>query len=427
MKVIKFLLLFLVFVLFGFQVVQRSFGVFPQEKLIDVWDSTKCPVLTKDSYNKRAFQAVFEKYIEEKMGFRPTLIRLRNQFDYSVFNYTEANWVVIGKRGMLFTEPSIKNYLGISFKGEVQIKNEITRLKIIQDELKKHKVDFLLIFAPGKATFFHELIPDHFKQRPISNYQYYVKTLSGSGINFIDMNAWFRKLKGKTRYPLYPLNGSHWSSYGISLAADSMFRYIEKLKNIELPEFWCDQVKVSDSMRYVDNDIGELMNLSSPLKQQPMAYLHFSYKKERKTRPKVISIGDSYWLGFSKLRITENVFTCDNFWNYFRIVMVNNNMTGVVADVDIKKELFSQDLVILIVTESNYHAFPFGFIDGFFEKCMPDSPEVLQMLIEKYIVMIKNNPTWYQFVVDKARTHGHSIDEQLKMDAQYMIDQEQKK
>jgi len=427
MKVIKYLLLFFVFILFGLHVIQQKFHIFHQESLIGVSDSTKRPALTKGSYYHRKFQPVFQKYVEEKMGFRPAFIKLRNQFDYAVFNYTEAPGVVIGKKGMLFIESYIQNCRGSVFKGEEPIKNEVRRLRMIQDELKRHNVDFLLIFAPGKATFYSELIPDHYKQRPVTNYQTYLKTLSGSGIHFIDMNAWFRALKGKTPYPLYPLNGTHWTSYGISIAADTMFRYIEKLRNINLPEFRWDRVTLSDSMRYADNDIGELMNLWRPVKQLPMPYMHFTYNQEGKTRPRVISIGDSYWWGFTYTGITANVFAKDYYWFYFRDIMENEKKTGLVANVNLKEQIFSQDLVILMVTEATYQLFPYGFIESFFKSCMPVTSEVRQMKIEEYMVKIKNDPSWYQSVVEKARANGHSIKEQLNLDAQYMVDQEEKK
>lgn len=427
MKVIKYLLFIFVFVLFGLHIVQQTFHVFHQVSLTGGGDTTKRPVFRWDYYYYRGFQPVFQKYAEEKMGFRSTFVKLRNQLDYSVFKYTEAPGVVIGKNGMLFIESYIQNCRGSVFKGEGQIKHEVSQLRMIQDELKRHKVDFLLIFAPGKATFYSEMIPDHYKQRPVTNYQCYIKALAGSGINFIDMNAWFHKLKGKTKYPLYPLNGTHWSCYGIGLAADSMFRYTEKLRNIDLPDFSWDQVTISDSMRYADNDVGVLMNLWWPLKNIPMPYPHFIYKQEGKTRPKVISVGDSYWWGFTYTGITANVFVKDHYWFYFRDIMENEQKTGLVDNVDLKEQLFSQEMVILMVTEATYQLFPYGFCEKFYEKCMPASLELLQRKLEKYIFKIRSNPAWYQSVAEKARVNGRNIDEQVKMDAQFMIELEKKK
>ena len=427
MKVIKYLLLFSVFILLGFHAVQRAFKIYPQPPLIGVADTTKRPAFTLNSYYYRGFQPGYEKYTEEKMGFRTTLIKLRNQLDYSVFNYTEAPGVVIGKNGELYIESYIQNYTGAVYKGEDLTRKDVRRLKMIQDELKKHNVDFLLVFAPGKASFYPEDIPDHYRKRPVSNYKSYIRALQGSEINFIDMNAWFLRMKGKTKYPLYPLNGTHWSCYGIGLAADSLFRYIEKLRHIDLPDFSWDQVTVSDSMRYADNDVGELMNLWKPIKPIPMPYPHFVYKHDGKTRPRVISIGDSYWWGFTYTGISANVFAKDNYWFYFRDIMDNEKKTGLVANMDLKEQLFSQDMVILMVTEATFQLFPYGFTDAFFENCMPASAEVLEAKLTHYIEKIKNDPAWYKSVEEKAKTNGNTIEVQLKLDARYMIDQEKKK
>jgi len=423
----KYFLLFFLFAVFGFQIAQQSFSVFPKQPLNDVYDTTKLPVYSKDIYFNGQYQPGLEKYLEEKMGFRGILIRMRNQLDYSLFGYTANPDIIIGKGGMLFMGANIRNYSGCYLVDENQVKNNIKRLKLIQDDLEKHNVGFLLIFAPGKATYYAERIPDNYWIRPVNNYKNYIKALSGSGLNFIDMNAWFLKMKGKTKYPLYPLNGSHWNSYGIYLAADSMFRYIEKLKKIDLPEFWFDKVTMSDSMRFKDNDIGKLLNLTYPLKQEKMPYFHFCYNKEGKTRPKVLSIGDSYWLGFSQTGITENVFSDDHLWYYFKVDVINDNSHGDLVKSNIKNMLYKQDMVILIATESNFFDFPFGFVDSFFEQCLPSSAEAIDIKLENCINMIKSNKKWYDLIVEKARKNGRTVDDQLRRDAQYTLDQLNKK
>jgi len=59
--------------------------------------------------------------MSKKNGFRPAFIKLRNQFDYAVFNYTEAPGVVIGKKGMLSLNP-IFRIAGIRIQGEEPLK-----------------------------------------------------------------------------------------------------------------------------------------------------------------------------------------------------------------------------------------------------------------------------------------------------------------
>jgi len=427
MRLLRYTPLVLVFSFVLLQALQQGYKIIQQAPLLGIADTTKRPPLSASSYFNHRFQPSFEKYLEEQMGFRPALIRTRNQIDYTVFHHSSAPGVVIGKNRQLFIESYVQNARGLVFRGEEEIIRIVRRIGIIQDELHKHNVDFLLIFAPGKASFYDDHVPSCYARRPVTNYSCYLEHLNGSGIHFIDMNAWFRGLQGKTPYPLYPLNGTHWSSYGIALASDSLFRYIEDLRNIDLPDFGWDTVFMSDSMQYTDYDIGELMNLWRPVPNDPMPYPRFQYHQEGKVRPKVVAIGDSYWWGFTYSGTTANVFERDVYWFYLKDIYVNNYRSGSVIDLDLKETLFSQDLVILMVTEATFQLFPYGFTDLFFEKCLPDHPEYKKIRHEQVIEKIRKDPGWLLSVKDKARKYRRPLEDQIRMDAQFMLDQEQQK
>lgn len=253
----------------------------------------------------------------------------------------------------------------------------------------------------------------------------YVRAFEGSGVNFIDMNKWFLAMKGKSKYPLFPPNSTHWSSYGIALAADSLVHYIEKIRKIDLPHISWEKITLSHSMRYVENELGDLLNLWWPLPTPPTYYPDFIFDMNEKTRPKVITIGDSYWWGFSENQIPQHEFTNDNFWLYFETIRVNKINSGMVKDVDLKEQLFNQDVIILFATESNYQVFPFGFLEQFYRKCLPSSPESRQVKLERYIDDIRNNRDWFKSIVEKAIHNGCSVNEQLRLDAQFMVDKEQ--
>ena len=90
------------------------------------------------------------------------LIRLKNQVDYSLFNYTQSGGVVIGEERCLFLKSYINNYCGIEFQGVRRIDFEVKRLALVGQELKKKNVDLVLILAPGKATLNQELIPSRY-------------------------------------------------------------------------------------------------------------------------------------------------------------------------------------------------------------------------------------------------------------------------
>lgn len=424
-KTAKHIILVLILGVLVFPSVQNTIIPIPPSVLQGVDPPDSVPDFPWKTWYNAEERSDYNKAVEENVGLRSYLIKLRNQVDFSLLNFTEAPGVVIGKEGCLFIESYINNYTGLTFKGTAKIDYEISKLEAIQFELKKRNIDFLLVFAPGKATFNAENIPDRYKMKPMSNYGYYTKRIARSGINFIDMNGWFKKMKNKTSYPLYSKGGVHWTSYGVGLAADSMFRYIEKLRNIDLPEFGWDQVEVSDSLRYSDNDACELMNLFFPPYYGPMPYPKFRYDANGKTRPHVMTIGDSYWWGFASTGITENVFSQDNYWFYNKVIFLNGKKINSVSDVSLKEEINKQDLLIMIVTEATYELFPYGFIEAFFTRYLSYWEADKSILMEIKTEEIKQNPQWYQSIVEKAEKNKIPVEEQLKRDVQYLVEQQE--
>jgi hypothetical protein len=378
--------------------IQKKTKWFQGKALNGVSDTMTRPHPTRHTVLSGAYQRHMQEYLEEKAGFRNSLIRLKNQLDYWLFNYTASPGVVIGKEGWLYIESYILNYTGRTFKGTARIDNEVRHLVTIQNQLKKRNIGFLVVFAPGKASFYPEYIPDRYKKRQVTNYEYYRRKITASGLNFMDLNAWFRSMKNKTPYPIYPKNGVHWTCYTIALAADTIFKFIEKEKKIDLAE-------VSWNI--------------------PMPYPEFIYNTQGKTRPRVMAVADSYWWGFAYTGITSNVFTKDNYWFYFRDIYENGIKAGKVSEVNLDKEIGKQDMVILLVTEATYELFPYGFIEAFYEKCMKED-QSMTTRINFIIERIKNTPEWFQDIQNKAKKNKITLDEQLKLDAKYVIDQEDK-
>lgn len=130
MRMFKYTLLFIILGLFCFHAVQRYFHVFKKAALTSVWDTTTYPALSRETYKSRRFQLAYEKFTEEKMGFRPQMVRLKNQLDYSLFRYSIAPTIVIGKQDMLFSETYIINYKGIIFKGAYRIIRDVSKLRV---------------------------------------------------------------------------------------------------------------------------------------------------------------------------------------------------------------------------------------------------------------------------------------------------------
>ncbi|MEI7980570.1 MAG: hypothetical protein WCI71_02895, partial [Bacteroidota bacterium] len=166
MKTVKQLILLLILGILVAPSIPKNFLPVPVLTLNGVGDPEPVPPFSWKMVANSEARSRYKKAIGENFGFRTWLIKLKNQTDFSVFNMTEAPGVVIGKHGCLFIESYIKNYTGLTFKGPAKIDYEVSKLEAIQDELKKKNIDFLLIFAPGKATFSAEDIPDRYRKQP---------------------------------------------------------------------------------------------------------------------------------------------------------------------------------------------------------------------------------------------------------------------
>ena len=355
---------------------QESLTIFQLEPLKGAIETVEKPVYSFETWKNGDFQKNYEKYVNNNFGFKSIFIRLNNQQAYSFYNQAKANGVVIGKENYLFEKNYIKAYLGTDYIGEKAIQNQVTKLRKIQDTLQKLNKDILMVFAPGKGTFYPEFLPDYCakQKREKTNYSAYLKTMKSQKINFIDFNDWFLKMKSTTKYPLYGKGGIHWSKYGEFLAADSLIEVIGKMRNTKMTQLVLDKIEVKVINEQGDYDIGEGMNLFFRMKTFPMAYptFHFEKPKNKEKAPKVLVVSDSYFWGMFNAGISREVFDNGQFWFYNQEIYPDTfESPKNVGDIDIQTEVEKNEVVILLCTDANLYKFAFGFIDQLYAKYYP--------------------------------------------------------
>lgn len=422
-------ILFIFFiVLLTIPFVQYHFNVFELKKLDGAFVLNPEPKLSFKSWMDGTYQQKLDKHLEDSIGFRSFLIRTYNQVSYSLFNMARSPGSVVGKDDQLFLRSYIDGYLGTTFKGKEVLDDELHKMKFIQDTLEKLGKTLLLVFAPGKASYYTEYLPDEYDPgaKKLNNYEYYIQKCNELGINNIDLLSWFRKLKGKTVYPLYPRNGVHWSSYGMYIGIDSIVKYIENKRQIDLPDIVVDEVKMSENVVHPDRDVEENMNTLFEIESPPMPYLKYSFvKKDTSVKPKVLAISDSYYWQVYGAQIPQNVFDWGGFWFYFKTIHPERNGKLVSVDsVNLRNELFKQDVIMIMGTEATLHMFPYGFIEKSYRYFIPEDRN---SLIEYYKDKIRKDKGWYAGIIDKAKANNVDIEEQLTRDAAFMVDQEKEK
>ncbi len=424
---LKKILFLLILGLFCLPILQYTFNIIEVNPLAGVNPKFKeRPKPTLKSWFSANFQDSTNLYFDEQIGFKPWLIKLTNQIDYSLLNHTTAPGVVIGKEDYLYIESYILGYIGQNYIGEEKISEKVNNLQEISDFLDKQGVSLIVTFAPGKASFLPEYIPNKYdpENPKTSNYNTYSKLLSESNIRFLDFNDYFKMQKKNFPYPVYSKVGTHWSSYAKSVVLDSIIHFIEKDRNIDMPDFEFNNINLSDSLEKVDWDIEEQMNLLWPLEHIKMPYPNYNFFSYGKNKPNTIVISDSYWWCMVADRLPNKIFNTDEYWFYFKDRHINNvKQKRDVANTNIKDELLKQNVILLMATEATLHMFPYGF-DERFNKDIIVAEQYDQMPFNDKVTywtnQIKKDPKWFTSIQAKAKAKGISTEEMLRLDSEFM-------
>ncbi|MCK9219233.1 MAG: hypothetical protein PHF97_06810 [Bacteroidales bacterium] len=365
------------------------------------------------------FQEEYSTRLNDYVGFRKTLIRISNQYDYSFYGIIHANGFVQGRNRYLFEEDYIHEYTGDYFIGKAAIDRKMFRLKNVQDSLEAHHIPLLVVFEPGKASFYPEYIPSRFhpERKTLSNYEYCLQLSQQLGLSVIDMNRYFLKLKDTSRYPLFPRYGMHWSLYGVPFAVDTLVKSIKKAKGTGIPEFRIQQLTPSQTPLGTDNDIGELLNLACPLKSALGVYPKMKTVHPESKKFSVLVIADSYYLNIVE-DYGKKMFVKQDYWYYNnKLYPYQNNSPPTYVDKSgLFEKLKNYDLILLMVSEINLHCGFWNFADEAYHAFHPGAKDLLLYDIEN---QIRNDREWFRSTVNKARLQQKPLEQIIRSDAEY--------
>jgi hypothetical protein len=356
------------------------------------------------------------------------MVRLNNQFYYKTFNQIRVNSFVIGKEDYVFSEGYIFSAFGDDLVKEEKVKDLLQKAKVVQDSLKKKGIDLLLVYAPGKGEYCKEFVEDKYVH-PIksTNYNLYLSNSKIAGVNYLDLYGWFNKMKPSAPHPLFPRFGHHWSYYGECLAVDTIIKHIEKLHNCNLPDVKWEKIEISDSARSRDADVLKSMNLySDPPQNMQLAYPQLLFETDTsKNKIKVLTISDSYWYGPVYMGVPANVFAGGQFWYYNNKVIPSPTGEKLeVWEMDLKKEIEGNAVIMLLYSDGNLSAFGNNFIYDTYE--MYTSPKTYyaridyNRQIQAYAKQIRNTPLFLKRSTLKSTEYRISLDSAIKLDAMKM-------
>lgn len=361
-------ILLIIFVcLVSLPLIQTQTHIFKLKPLKGAITNVEQPMFHIESWFNTSYQGSIETYLNDKLGFRPFFIRVRNQILYSFFGQAKAIGVVQGKDNYLYELNYIKAYNGLDFVGLDSIHATTQRIVRSHQYLDSLGKTLVVCLAAGKGSFYPEYFPEEYQnaESDTTNYKLYSKKLKEAGVNIVDFNDWFLRMKDTSRHILYPQYGIHWSQYGMLLAADSLVNYIESIKQIDMPNIEFMGYKVSSRLKYTDYDIADGMNLLFQMKSEPMCYPEHKWEdSEGKTKPKTLVIADSFYWGMFNTGMGKQSFDLGEFWFYYnQIYPASDSLSNHVKDRSLKNEIENNDVVLIIATEATLPRIGWGFFE----------------------------------------------------------------
>lgn len=371
---IKNLLCCLIFLVLFLPLLQQNFSFITSGRLYGWFTTAPDADFSWEKWFDGSYQLAKTKYCNDNVGFRPDMIRLGGQLDYTLFTKFRSNSIILGNDQSILTPEFIDPYIGKDYLGETIIAETARKLKAIQDTLAHLGKSMVLVYSPCKAYYYADNIPDEYKKlrKGPDNYQTWLKVAGSMGINQIDFNAWFLQLKKTNKELLFPKQGYHWSVYGALITADSIARYIERARNIHMPHPVWSKIEHTRKSRYSDNDLALTLNLIYPVCNEVFSYPEVTYQVSSTTvKPRIIYIGDSFLFQWDTDGFMDNANTDWQIWYYFNELYKTNDPPGEThhptSETDWIKTLENADCLVIMYTPHNLYEIGNGFIEKAYE------------------------------------------------------------
>ena len=389
-----------------------------------------------------SFQQQVEPYLKQHLGCREPLIRLYNQYLWDCYGKTPVTegQVTFGKDGWMY-EPWVvadhyqrqfRYYASDSTQMATMLSEEAQRVLQLQEILDSYGIKLFVCLVPAKDLICPEYLPENQDTRldnepKISARYFNEEEYTRLGVNHLNLEQWFLQIKDTADFMLFPKTGTHWSRYAALQAADTLIRYMEKLDGINMHNLVMGPRYLHSAID-PDDDLESLMNLFRPLSKPKYYYADVMADNDTTAiKPKMIVVGDSFWWTIAFQVPFGEFFSQVPYWYYNSSVYYYPPYNSV-DELDLAEELLSADFVVLFYSATQQYRMN----DGFTQKALDalvsvpdeiafDSAAYIERETKRTIAHLLADPASMDMIREKAETNSFSIEEQLRADAEWII------
>lgn len=173
------------------------------------------PIFDVNTYE--SYPLEYEAYFNDNLPFRNKLVSLNSWINYSVFEVSTSNRVILGKEKWLFygdvTDGNpVGDYEGTNSFSDEEISCMCEAALNVQNRLEDMGIQFAIIIPTNKERIYAKYMPDYYKYSENSRTDLLVEVLQNKNLNII--NPKDRLLDLQSQYQLYYSYDTHWNQLG---------------------------------------------------------------------------------------------------------------------------------------------------------------------------------------------------------------------
>ncbi len=318
-----------------------------------------------DTWFSKDWQENKQDVLKSDLNFKPNLVRLQHQVDYSVFGEYHMHNFLEGKNKYFFSKSWAKSRCCNNDLNADSLQIFVKKLARLNQVLEQKGKYFQIIIPPSKEELFSNQLPEEFQTIQIKNdYHLYTNLLDESGLQYWDLLNKYKQIQDTATYPAYSKTSVHWTTYGAHFTLlqilDSINLFFNNTMNqIEIKKFDYEKFRNESS----DGDYEQTLNLMYRIDQTTFAYPFYELKpQENAFKPKVLTIGDSFYWAIKGSWMLDKIYHKESKYLYYysTAYSVGSAPSLKVSEMDIVKEFQTADAIILLNSSHNLEGFPFG-------------------------------------------------------------------
>lgn len=392
------------------------------------------PKLNFKSYSNGSYQAQTEQYLKQHFGYREPLIRLHNQYLWDFYGKTPVTegQIVFGKDGWIYEPWVVNDYYQTHFFTHAYSAEEMTqllageakRLYQLQHILEPYGKYLFVCMPPSKDMIYPEYLPEnrdtrHEGEAKMSARFFCKEEYAKLGINFLDLEEDFLLMKDTADFMLFPTTGTHWSRYASLFAADTLIRYMEHLGDINMRNLVIGPRTLKDA-EAPDKDLESLLNLIRGLPRPKYYYATATTDKDSTAvKPKMITIGDSFWWNIVNQLPMQDIFSASPYWYYNSTIYYDDKHQSV-KEVDLVDEILSSDFFNLFYSSTQLYKMNNDFTKNALIALCYD-PEEIESIHNGIEQSIRSDSTWMERLKERAASQGKTIDEIVSNERKWLV------